>query len=135
VEKFSADIVYRNRYPEFITLRISGNFLIGGLPRMEKALESLYEISLGKKVIFDLTETLYFNSTGWSLFLTAYKRLKAQNSELVLAGMNPDVLNVFEILEFGRFIRHYADIQTAFREVGGTVPRRSAPCPNKACLK
>ncbi|HTC21452.1 MAG TPA: STAS domain-containing protein [bacterium] len=116
MERFSADIVYHNQYPDFITFRIKGDVNIGTVEHIEKNLEPIFAVCQGKKVLFDLTETNYVNSSGWRLFLIAYKRVKELGGRFLLTGMNPDVYNTFELLEFQNFMDYYPDNAEAFRE-------------------
>jgi anti-anti-sigma factor len=125
MQKFSSDIVYNNQYPEFITLRIRGEVNIGTLEHIEKNLESIFGTCGGKKILLDLTETNYVSSSGWSLFLIAYKRIHDLGGKFLLTGMNAEVYNAFELLEF-HFMEYYPDISTAFRE-GLKKPALAAP--------
>jgi anti-anti-sigma factor len=116
MEKFSVDIVYNNQYPDFITLRVKGEVRIGTLEPIEKNLELIFPVCKEKKVLIDLTETSYVSSSGWSLFLTAYKNIQDRGGRFLLTGMNTEVSNAFELLEFQEFMENYPDPGTAFRE-------------------
>ncbi len=116
MRKFSADIVYNNQYPDFITLRIKGDVNISTLNQVEKNLESIFTSCRGKRVLFDLTETSYVSSSGWSLFLIAYKRIHDLGGQFLLSGMNTEIYYAFELLEFQNIMDHYPDSATAIRE-------------------
>ncbi len=79
-------------------------------------MEPIFAACRGKKVLFDLTETNYVNSSGWRVFLVAYKRIKDLGGKFLLTGMNEDVYNTFELLEFQSFMTYYPDNAEAFRE-------------------
>lgn len=115
MEQIKALIVPSGRKAEFITVQIAGVLNLQTLTQVEKAMDSLDGICRGKTVFFDLTETTFIGSIGWSLFLTAYKRLRDQGSALALVGMKPEVMNIYEILDFDRIIPHYPDFATAER--------------------
>ena len=116
MERFSAEIVYHNDYPDFITFRIKGDINIGTVEHIEKNMEPIFTACRGKKVLFDLTETNYVNSSGWRVFLVAYRRIRELGGKFLLTGMNEDVYNTFELLEFQNFMDHYPDNAAAFRE-------------------
>lgn len=77
----SVQIAYDNQYPDFITLRIEGEIRIGTLEPIEKNLENIYPVCKGKKVLFDLTGVTFVSSTGWSMFLTACKRIVEEGED------------------------------------------------------
>jgi anti-anti-sigma factor len=122
MEKFSADIVFYNQHPDFIILRIKGQVRLGTLDQIEKNLGTIFTTCRGKKVLIDLTETTYVSSTGWSLFLLAYKRVHDLGGKFLLAGMSLDIYYAFELLEFQEIMDYYPDMETAFQ--GGVKGHR-----------
>ena len=115
MEKFSAIVDYNTQYPDFITLRVRGEVRIHTLEPIEKHLENLYPVCKAKKVLLDLTDTDYVSSNGWSLFLIAHKRIQDAGGRFLLAGMNSEVQNAFELLEFQEFMENYASPAEAFQ--------------------
>lgn len=112
--RFSADVVFHTQQPDFITLRLQGEVNISTLDQVEKALTPLLAKCRGKRIVFDLTGVSYVSSSGWSLFLSAYQQIRSQGGSFLLTGMNTEVTNTFEILEFS-FIDHYPDLESAIR--------------------
>jgi anti-anti-sigma factor len=117
MEQIEALIVHSGQHQNLITVKLTGTLNLQTMTPMEKAVNALDGICRGKAVLFDMTEVNYISSSGWSLFLTAYKRLRDQHSVLALVGMGQEVLNIFEILDFGRLIPHYQDFPTAEKGV------------------
>ncbi len=79
-------------------------------------------------IIFDLHGVEYVSSSGWGQFASAYDGVGA----VVLVGLNTDLLEVYECLEFRSFIPGCATEGEAIRLLaGGTTPppprRKSAP--------
>ncbi len=71
-------------------------------------------ISLEKyKLIIDLKDTEYINSSGWGVFLRDLKNIRENNGALVLANMSPDVLNVFETMEFSKIFKSFDSLEEA----------------------
>jgi anti-anti-sigma factor len=112
----SVQIAYDNQCPDFITLRIEGEARLGTLEPIEKNLENIYPVCRGKKVLFDLTEVDFVSSNGWSLFLTVCNRIVEKGGRFLLAGMNMEVRNAFELLEFQEFMENYPTPAEAFQE-------------------
>ena len=116
MEPVAVKIAYDNEYPEFILLRVKGEVRIGSFDPLEKTLENIYPVCKNKKVLFDLTEVTYVSSTGWSLLLVACKRIVENRGRFLLTGMNTEVHNAFELLEFQEFMENYPSPAEAFQE-------------------
>ncbi len=101
--------------PNTVILRIVGSLTIFTLEHLDKEIDVLISQCQGKKLVMDLSQTPYVSSTGWSLILQSHARLRAMEGELLLAGMNPEVFMVFELLDFGQFMRHFPDVDNALR--------------------
>ncbi len=127
MEQIEAMIVHSGHQQNLITVKLTGTLNLQTMTPMEKAVEALDGICQGKAVLFDMTEVDYISSSGWSLFLTAYRRLRDQQAVLALVGMGPEVVNIFEILDFGRLIPHFSDFPTAEKGVLVLLDRMSAP--------
>ncbi len=116
MEKFSSLIDYNTQFPDFVTLRIKGEIRINVLEPIQKNLESIYPGCKGKKVLFDLSETAYVSSSGWSLILSAYQNIQDRGGRLLLTGMTTEVRNAFELLEFQEFMENYPTLADAYQE-------------------
>ena len=53
-----------------------------------------------KKIAFDFSNTAYMASSGVRVILSTYKKLKNLSGELFLAGLSPEVKNVFDMTCF-----------------------------------
>lgn len=65
------------------------------------------------KVIVDLASVSYISSAGWGVFLGKIKGLREKGGDLVIAQMIPDVLDVFELLEFHRVLKVFETTESA----------------------
>jgi hypothetical protein len=76
-------------------------------------------------IVFDLGGVEYVSSSGWGQFAQAYEGVGA----VALAGLDSDLLEVYECLEFRSFIGAYATDAEAIRALAGgtTPPRTEAP--------
>src|ERR1019366_7903412 len=73
-------------------------------PEFEKVFKSTLDEKKFKLVI-DLTKVDYISSAGWGLFVSEIKRIRNEGGDLVLAGMNPNVMEVFELLDFNSILK------------------------------
>jgi anti-anti-sigma factor len=97
---------------EIALLAVKGFIDTTTAPEFEKYFLSALDAKKFKLVI-DLKETEYISSAGWGIFVSQLKRIREEKGDLVLAGMNPDVLEIFELLEFDTFLKSYSDVEEA----------------------
>lgn len=82
--------------------------------------ELLQQIALKKyRIIVDLEEINYINSSGWGVFLREIKDIRSKRGDLVLLKMTPDVRNVFETMEFSRILKSFDTFDEAIKSFGG----------------
>jgi anti-sigma B factor antagonist len=68
------------------------------------------------KLIIDLKGVNYISSAGWGIFISEIKRIRNQKGDLVLVGMNPDVAEVFQLLEFNTILKSFSNVETAIQK-------------------
>lgn len=68
------------------------------------------------KIIIDLENVDYISSRGWSIFLSKIKEIRENEGDLKLAKMNPDVYEVFKVLEFFWFLKVYDSLEEAISD-------------------
>lgn len=68
------------------------------------------------KLIIDLKDVNYISSAGWGIFISEIKRIRTQKGDLVLVGMNPEVAEVFELLEFNTILKSFPNVETAVKK-------------------
>jgi anti-anti-sigma factor len=122
MEEISVLFISHPLHEDVTKVRVRGALHPGCLELLEKDLESLYSTVSPKKVVFDLSETLFISSGGWSLFLECRKQLKEKGGELLLAGMRPDVLETFELLGFNKTFRSFPTVDQALVQGLGKKP-------------
>ncbi len=102
---------------------------------MDEAIDSILQQKV-YHVVVDLTKVSYISSAGWGVFISKIKDIRENQGGLKIAGMRPDVRDVFDLLGFGHIIEAHdsvVDAVTAFeaqvardkREVTSTARRTS----------
>jgi len=66
-------------------------------------------------MIIDLSAVSYVCSSGWGAFLGRAKDVRKVGGEIVFAGMRPEVLGVFELLEANRIFKVFGRRNEAIR--------------------
>jgi anti-sigma B factor antagonist len=69
------------------------------------------QVSLNRfKLVVDLRGVDYISSTGWGVFISELKDIRANGGDLVLVGMVTNVYNIYELMEFSTIIKSFNDI-------------------------
>ena len=63
------------------------------------------------KIIIDLAECEYVNSSGWGVFIREIKEIRKNNGDIVLVNMLPDVYMVYDTMEFSKILKTFSSIQ------------------------
>ena len=81
-----------------LVLRVEGRLDTVTSPQLEQRLgDSLGEI---QELVLDFTSLEYISSAGLRVLLAAHKRMKRQEGDLVVRGVNENVRQVFTITGF-----------------------------------
>ena len=86
---------------------------------LEEVIDSL--VKRGRtRIIIDLAGVDYISSAGWGIFISHIRDIRAKHGDIKLAGMIPDVYEIYELLEFDNVLKSYANIDSASGEFGET---------------
>jgi anti-anti-sigma factor len=101
----------------------------------------------GYKLIVDLSDVSYISSGGWGIFTGEVKKLREKGGDVVLAGMTPEVYDVFDLLGFGEilvsfysvdealtFLRKSPEERLARNESGSIHPGKADPVARRSPL-
>ncbi len=96
-------------------LTVSGQIDAYSAPEIEKALQSIIAGQQGR-VVVDLAAVDYVSSAGLRVLLAGLKQtrgLKDKAADLRVAGLQPQVKEVFDIAGFTPLFKLYADVTAA----------------------
>ena len=68
------------------------------------------------KLVVDLKDVNYISSAGWGVFISEIKRIRAQKGDLILSGMTPEVMEIFELLGFDTFLKAFPNVESAVQK-------------------
>ncbi len=79
---------------------------------------SMAELLQGKnyKIIIDLGEVEYISSAGWGIFISEIKNIRKNKGDLKLVNMKPEVMEIFELLDFTNILEYYKSIDEAVKK-------------------
>lgn len=130
--------------PVVSVLRVSGYVDTTTSPDLERRLQALLR-EQRFHIVVDLAGVEYISSAGWGIFISEIREIRENGGDLKLAGMIPDVKEVFDLLEFENILKAYADAELAVASFGpsdgsaaGAVPSgagahgSSSPAPQRS---
>ena len=109
LEVFAADTGTAIR----IVGRIDGN----SAPVLDSRLKEL-DLNLGLPIVLDFDDVDFVSSAGLRALLVLAKRVEAENGSVVLARLQPDVDEVFEISGFKSIFKHHPSLAGALTQNG-----------------
>lgn len=92
---------------------------------MDEAIDSILRQG-NYLVVVDLTKVGYISSAGWGVFISKIKDIRENGGGLKIAGMRPDVRDVFDLLGFGHIIEAHESVDEA---VGAFEAEAQKPAP------
>ncbi|HSO98224.1 MAG TPA: STAS domain-containing protein [Solirubrobacteraceae bacterium] len=96
-EAFVSDLVITpKREAETLVLALAGDLDIASVPVLERQLDDALA-ARGRRVVIDLTDLEFLDSTGLALFLTARQRLYDRGQDFCLRRPRPAVQRLFEL--------------------------------------
>jgi len=91
---------------------VHGEIDLAAAPRLREAL--IASVAQGhRRVVVDLTETEFLDSTGLGALVTGLKRIRAQGGEMRVVCTSPRVCKVFEITSLDRVLALFDTVDDA----------------------
>jgi anti-anti-sigma factor len=115
MDNITVNVADHSNYKDVVILTVKGFIDTTTAPEFEKKFLGVLN-DKKFKLIVDLKDVNYISSAGWGIFISEIKRIRTQKGDLVLVGMNPEVGEVFELLEFNTILKSYPNIETALKK-------------------
>jgi len=109
------NVNYVGAWLDIVLLTISGYVDTTTCQELAKVLRDLVK-QKRYQFIVDLAGITYISSAGWGVFIGEIKNIRDKGGDLKVVQMNPDVFEVFEMLEFNRILNTYDTIEEAINE-------------------
>ncbi|HZL83844.1 MAG TPA: STAS domain-containing protein [Candidatus Krumholzibacteria bacterium] len=93
---------------------------------MDEAIDSILRQGV-YCVVVDLTKVGYISSAGWGVFISKIKDIRENGGGLKIAGMRPDVRDVFDLLGFGHIIEAHENVDEAIGSFEGQTAKAKTP--------
>lgn len=83
------------------------------IERMAASLKEILEASMERRFIFDFERVTYMSSSALGMLIGLQRRVAQHRAELKLAGVSPEVMEVFRITKLDTVFDIYRDIPAA----------------------
>jgi anti-sigma B factor antagonist len=107
-------------------LRVSGYVDTTTSPELERRMQALLR-EKRYHIVVDLSRVEYISSAGWGIFISEIREIREHGGDLKLAGMIPDVREVFDLLEFENILQAFPESDLAVASFGPIVPANTPP--------
>ncbi|MBL0172580.1 MAG: STAS domain-containing protein [Gemmatimonadaceae bacterium] len=101
------------RTDDQLLVEVDGQLVVGNRQEFKQAI--LDEVEQGVRlVVIDFTRAAYIDSSGLGALVSLGKRLREQNGDLRLTGLNDDLRTLFELTRLDALFPLFASRDAAF---------------------
>ena len=120
MENIKISVSESSRDDTISAVRVDGVIDTLTATQLEEVLDKL--IKRGRfGIILDLAGVDYISSAGWGIFISRIKEIRDNSGDIKLANMVPNVLEIYELLEFDNILSSYESVNSA-RAAFGNPP-------------
>ena len=121
MENIKISVSERGHDDDISIVRVDGVIDTLTATQLEEVLDKL--IKRGRyRLILDLAEVDYISSAGWGIFISRIKEIRENAGDVKLANMVPNVMEIYELLEFDNILHAYENVNTARAGFGDSAP-------------
>jgi anti-sigma B factor antagonist len=108
MQGISINVSYAGDRREVTIVSVSGYIDTTTAPEVQLVISE--QVALNRfKIVIDLGGVDYISSTGWGVFISELKDIRANGGDLVLVGMVTNVYNIYELMEFSQILKSFSD--------------------------
>jgi anti-anti-sigma factor len=94
-------------------IALQGRIDIFTYQKLSAKLMEVYSDRPALDVILDLSLVAFIASSGWATLLTARSRIRRQGGRIALAGMNDELLRIYEAMKINDLIPNFMNLKLA----------------------
>ncbi|MCL1864104.1 MAG: anti-sigma F factor antagonist [Defluviitaleaceae bacterium] len=89
--------------------------------RLRVQIDSAFEKSSCRHIIFNMGEVTFMDSSGIGMFIGRYKKAESMGGKLVLSNMSEAVMKLFNMSGLAKIITHENSLEEAIKKHGGSM--------------
>ncbi len=117
MENIKIDSKFADQSGEIMIIELGGYVDQSNSFQLQQMFENILQSGCFK-VIVDFKDLYYMSSAGWGIFVGEIKRFRENGGDIKLAYMNPEIYDVFQMLEFYHILEDYATVEEAAASFG-----------------
>ncbi len=112
MEKLKIDSKFADQNGEIMVVELGGHVDQSNSYQLERLFDNIIESGC-YRVIVDFSKVYYMSSAGWGVFVGEIKRFRDRGGDIKLANMNPEIYEVYQMLEFYHILDDYPSVEAA----------------------
>ncbi|KAA3613260.1 MAG: anti-sigma factor antagonist [Calditrichaeota bacterium] len=112
MEKIQIDSKFADKNGEIMIVELGGHVDQSNSFQLQKMFDDIID-SRVFKVIVDFSSLHYMSSAGWGIFVGEVKRFRENGGDIRLAAMNPEINDVYQMLEFYHILDDFPTVEEA----------------------
>lgn len=112
MEKIKIDSKFADQSGEIMVVELGGHVDQSNSYQLQKMFDNIIQSGCFK-VIVDFNDLYYMSSAGWGVFVGEIKRFRENGGDIKLANMNPEIYDVYQMLEFYHILEDYSTVEDA----------------------
>ncbi len=98
---------------QIMLVEIGGYIDQANVHHLQKVIDNSLESKV-YKLIFDLKDLVYMSSAGWGVLIGEIKNFRENGGDIKLVNMNPEIYEVYQMLEFYHILSEYPTVEDAY---------------------
>ena len=112
MEKIQIDSKFADKNGEIMIVELGGHVDQSNSFQLQKMFDDIIDSKVFK-VIVDFKALHYMSSAGWGIFVGEVKRFRENGGDIRLAAMNPEINDVYQMLEFYHILDDFTTVEEA----------------------
>jgi anti-sigma B factor antagonist len=102
--------------PKTWVLSVEGSVDLSNVPELQEALQDLFAKGI-HRIVLDVERVTFISSAGFGILLHARETVLRHQGDLVFAGTNARVREIFDLLGISSFLRFAPDVGGALAQL------------------
>ena len=112
MEKIQINSKFADKNGEIMIIDLSGHVDQSNSLQLQKTFDDIIDSNVFK-IIVNFQNLNYMSSAGWGIFVGEVKRFRENGGDIKLASMNPEINDVYQMLEFYHILDDYNTVDEA----------------------
>jgi len=112
MDEMKIDSKFADQSGEIMVVELNGHVDQSNSHQLEKMFDNILKSGC-YRVIVDFEKLYYMSSAGWGIFVGEIKRFRDNGGDIKLASMNPEIYDVYQMLEFYHILDDFPNVEDA----------------------